>query len=142
MKKFKTYGVYIGIDPGVNTGFAVWDAREGEFTEIVTTDFLYGIEKVMAIHSVAPSLMVRVEDARLRTWYGKKGAEVLQGVGSVKRETALWELFLQRAGIEHEMVHPKSNKTKLDDAMFKRITGWDKRTSVHARDAAMLVLNK
>lgn len=83
-------------------------------------------------------LFVRVEDASLRNWYGSAGREQLQGAGSIKRDSSIWRDYLKWLNIEHEMVAPKNNKTKLDTDVFKRMTGWEGRTNNHARDAAML----
>jgi hypothetical protein len=80
-----------------------------------------------------------IEDARLRTWYGAKGKEVLQGVGSVKRDCLRWQEFCEHHNIEFNMVHPKNNKTKLKAAEFKKITGWSGKSNEHGRDSAMLV---
>ena len=67
------------------------------------------------------------------------GPEVLQGVGSVKRDCSIWEEFLKHHGLEYRALRPQRGGTKWDAADFKRITGWAKRTSGHGRDAAVLV---
>ena len=82
----------------------------------------------------------RFEDARLRKWIPQiKGKEVLQGVGSVKRDAGIWEDFLRDLGVPFEMVAPKNNITKLSADSFRKITGWQSKTNEHSRDAAMLV---
>lgn len=63
----------------------------------------------------------------------------LQGVGSVKRDAAIWDDYLAGLGADYEMVEPKRNVTKLTQDGFKNITGYGKRTNEHERDAAMLV---
>ena len=63
----------------------------------------------------------------------------LQGVGSVKRDCTIWEDFLKDLNVSFEMVAPKRNVTKLTHEQFVRLTGYDKRTNEHNRDAAMLV---
>ena len=88
-------------------------------------------------------IIVRVEDARQRTWYGyttpQKDRAKLQGVGSVKRDCTIWEDFLSDMKVEFQMVAPKNNATKMSADSFKAITGWKKPTNEHNRDAAMLV---
>jgi hypothetical protein len=37
---------------------------------------------------------------------------------------------------------PAKGATKLDPDFFKALTGWKKRTSEHARDAAMIVFGR
>lgn len=87
----------------------------------------------------ATEVMVRVEDARKRKWFGDAGRSQLQGAGSIKRDAKIWEDFLTDLGVEFEMVAPKNNRTKLNAEMFKRMTGYMGASSEHARDAAMLV---
>lgn len=84
-------------------------------------------------------IFVRFEDARKRKWFGAKGVEALQGAGSVKRDATVWQDFLQDLCIPYEAVAPKNNKTKITADYFRKVTGWEGRTSEHARDAAMLV---
>ena len=133
----------IGIDPGVNTGFAVWSREKKEFV-VVTCD---KIHEAMTMVRVAvqnygiEDVFVRMEDARLRTWFGNSGKEQLQGAGSIKRDCGIWQDFLIDLGLQYELVPPKKNKTKVSAAWFKTVTKWTGRTNNHARDAAMLVLN-
>jgi hypothetical protein len=84
-------------------------------------------------------VFIRVEDARLRTWFGNTGHERLKGAGSVERDARIWEDFLQSIGANFEMVHPKYNKTKTDAIYFRKLTGWNGLTNEHSRDAGMLV---
>lgn len=137
--------IYIGIDAGKNTGLAVWDSKKREFLWIgsilihealkVVSDYIFTEDK--KIH-------VRVEDARQRTWFGNNMSwneerNKLQGVGSVKRDCTIWDDFLKDSKVSYEMVPPKRNVTKLSHDKFQRLTGWEKRTNEHSRDAAMLV---
>lgn len=135
----------IGIDCGVQTGFAVWNRELKILTYIVTIKIHEAMQKIGGYHSANPgNVFVRVEDARKRKWFDKKkiGPEQLQGAGSIKRDSVIWEDYLTDLGVEFEMVAPKDNATKLDAKRFKMATGWDYGvTSVHGRDAAMLVFN-
>lgn len=139
--------IYIGIDTGVNTGVAVWDNRQRIFLQIETMKIHKAMELVRDYKVVAATdhtkLVVRVEDARQRTWYGyttpQKDRAKLQGVGSVKRDCTIWEDFLSDMKVEFQMVAPKNNATKMSADSFKAITGWKKPTNEHNRDAAMLV---
>lgn len=125
-----------GIDIGVETGVAIWSRPEQKFEFIGTMMIHQAFEKVRKW--VGMGILVRVEDARLRKWFGKAGREQLQGAGSIKRDAKAWEDFLKDYNIDYELVAPKDNMTKLDEEAFNRLTGWEKRTSVHGRDAAML----
>jgi hypothetical protein len=84
-------------------------------------------------------IRIILEDARLRTWFGEKGREALQGAGSIKRDCSIWCEFAELHGIALKSVKPAKGATKWDAETFKRVTGWKERTNEHARDAAMLV---
>lgn len=136
--------IRVGIDCGVKTGFAV--ANNGVLSRVETLTITQAMEKVKALHAKNLDLVVRIEDARLRTWFGsadarqaKSGAGVREGVGSVKRDCSIWEQFCIEQNIKYELVHPAANMTKTKSEYFNRITGWVGRTSEHSRDAAMLV---
>lgn len=139
--------IRVGIDCGVKTGFAV--AVNGVLTRVETLTITQAMEKVKVLHTQDTGLVVRIEDARLRTWFGsadarqaKSGAGIREGVGSVKRDCSIWEQFCKEQGIKFDLVHPAANMTKTKDAYFKKITGWVGRTSEHSRDAAMLIFGR
>lgn len=133
--------IQIGIDPGVKTGIALWDAEQKAFIAIQTLK----IHEAMRVVETAiqnngkENIRVRFEDARLRSWFGNSGREQLQGAGSVKRDSKIWDEFLQDQGVEFQPVAPRANTTKTDQKQFQKITGYKERTSNHARDAALLV---
>jgi hypothetical protein len=138
---------YVGIDCGVETGLAVWDAQEKKLIEVKTMMIHQAIDEVR--HWIHLHAFIRVEDARKREYFAeeKNNSEYrgkLMGAGSVMRDSKIWEdyltdMFENWTGVYFEMVPPKNNKTKLGASEFAKITGWKKRSSVHARDAAMLV---
>ncbi|MCH7290996.1 hypothetical protein MMP64_12200 [Acinetobacter sp. ANC 5659] len=139
--------IRVGIDCGVKTGFAV--AEKGVLNRVETLTITKAMDEVKALHAQHPELIVRIEDARLRKWFGsadarqaKSGAGVREGVGSVKRDCSIWEQFCKEQGIKFDLVHPAANMTKTKDEYFKKITGWVGRTSEHSRDAAMLVYGR
>jgi hypothetical protein len=137
------YRYYIGIDSGVNTGFALWDSLDKKFEDINTLMIHQAIDLVRNILHVHPRMtLIRVEDARLRKWFGNSGREQLQGAGSVKRDAKIWEDFLLDIGANYEMVAPRFNTTKLASKPFAVMTKWTKKTNEHSRDAAMLVFGK
>jgi len=131
---------FIGIDPGTNTGFAVWNSFDKRFICVDTIK----IHKAFDIISKMDfeDIEVHFEDARLRTWFGNSGREVLQGVGSIKRDCAIWEDFLLDKNISYFKVKPKSGQSKWNSEYFKKVTGWTQRTTEHSRDAAVLVFQK
>jgi len=130
----------IGIDTGTNTGFATYSPISRRLLSVETLLIHEAMERVLSA-SQSLKVKVRFEDARLRTWYGDKADDKQQGAGSIKRDAVIWEDFLKAKGIAYEAVAPKDNKTKTSPEYFKRLTGWQGRTSEHSRDAAMLVYN-
>lgn len=91
----------------------------------------------------ADAPLVMFEDARTMRigrnseTYGKTAR--LQGVGSVKRDSAIWEDFLEDLGFPYQARTYKAGTTKWTAEYFQRITGWPARTNEHARDAACIV---
>lgn len=136
--------LFIGIDPGVNTGFAVYDAETKELTECESLPIYEAFKSVLTVRQVRPDrqLKIIVEDARKRTYFGKTGRERAQGAGSIKRDCGIWEEFLKIEGFDYELVHPKNNRTKLKAKLFAQITKYTDRTNGHGRDAAMLVYGR
>lgn len=150
MQERKT-DIYIGIDTGTHTGVAVWDSGEQAFTELQTLALHKALRRVSELHQAATSegrtVKVIFEDARQRKWIPNSGdprkeAGRRQGAGSVKRDASIWEEFLRDNGIPFEALAPRKGATKMEQSLFYAITGWDKRTSNHARDAAMLVIGR
>jgi hypothetical protein len=136
--------IYIGIDPGVNTGLAM--NYDGILTAVRSCQIHDAMDEVreVGMNNILRELHIVFEDARQRNWFGKTSNEVLQGAGSIKRDCKIWEDFLtelKENGIitSFRMVAPKNNTTKLDAKKFNQITGWTKKTNEHSRDAAMLV---
>lgn len=134
------YMIYIGIDPGVKTGLAILSPDEGFFYEgdLETTTIYKALKRVKNTFDCFGEITMVIEDARLRRWFNG-GREMLQGAGSIKRDCQIWEEFCEYYSIPLIKVPPKDNKTKLSPEAFAKITGYTKRTSNHARDAAMLV---
>jgi hypothetical protein len=139
----------VGIDPGVETGVAQWDAAARQLQSVAGMPILDAMAEVSALATLhryegqVCNLLVVFEDARgHHVRFGRnarKGAKILQGVGSVKRDCGMWEEFLVREGIPFVTIKPRRRATKKDAGLFKRITGWPGRTNEHGRDAAMFV---
>ena len=134
--------IYIGIDPGVSTGYAVYDSHLRKLLEMQTWKIHEAMDAVRrhvtGIAGYIP-IKVRFEDARQRTWFGQAGREQLQGAGSIKRDCLIWEDFLDDLRVDFLAVKPQKGMTKWSPTQLTRLTGWTGRTSEHARDAALLV---
>lgn len=132
--------IAIGIDPGVNTGVSVWDARQQHFTRIESMKIHEAFDLVKEYQRVfAGDVFVRFEDARLRDWFGTSDREKLQGAGSIKRDSKIWEDFLTDNGVHFEGSKPATGTTKMRSAPFARQIKWKSKTNEHGRDAALLV---
>ena len=131
----------VGIDAGTRTGVAIWDCDDQRLTMVDTMTISVAMLFVMEL-AKQNDVVVYLEDARLRNWFGSSGREKLQGAGSVKRDCSIWETFCEEQGIELRKVAPKNNYTKLNAEQFRRLTGWQGRSSEHSRDAAMLVFGR
>lgn len=137
---------FIGIDPGKHTAIAVWNSWEDRFIEIETKLLHQAMDMVRDYNTKFPGeVFVIFEDARQRKWYGSNERKVkakIKGAGSIERDCTIWEDFLTDLKIPFRAVPPRPHMTKVNEEYFKAISRWDKRTSEHARDAAMLVLGK
>jgi hypothetical protein len=129
----------IGIDPGVKTGLAAWVPEENRFQTIETMSIVRAMNWIMLARRDGMQVKVVFEDARLRTWFGRADREQLQGAGSIKRDCAIWAEFCEYHQIPFQCVKPAKGGTKWTADYFKRVTGWQGRTSVHGRDAGILV---
>lgn len=136
----------IGIDPGTKTGLAV--SEGGKITAVYTLKMYQALALVADYHKrMGDELSVIFEDARQRRWLEKEKSVSeyrgkLMGAGSVKRDCVIWEEFLEGNGIHYHAQAPTKGATKWSEEQFRRITGYQGRTSNHGRDAALLVLGR
>lgn len=152
----------IGIDPGVSTGYAV--RRQGShrdgFISLGTTSFWAAFESIRQIAKKADRVRAFVEDpAQNRFAYDRHVKEiigrrdraqvtrVLAVVGKIQRdaggngrEARLLSEGLAAIGVEVVLVRPMSRK--VNQTMFKTITGHPDRTNQHVRDAGMLIMGR
>ena len=138
--------IRIGIDPGVNTGLAVYDTETKTLLTVMTGPILKMMAQVDLAYIIAGSkpVTVIVEDARLATYHrrSQKNQAKQQGAGSVKRDCKIWQEYLEDKGINYKMVRPSKrlNQMAKDVELFKRTTAWQSRTSHHARIAAYIAM--
>jgi hypothetical protein len=137
----RTRTLIIGIDPGTQTGVAVWDRKDQKFRAIHTLSIHRALQFVTSLNATHPGeVFVRFEDARKRKFFrGENMDKKQQGAGSIKRDCSIWEDFLTDNHIPFDNPAAAKMKTKYKADMFQKLTGWKHITSSHARDAAMLV---
>ena len=145
--------ILIGIDPGEHTGFAVWDTTTRTFLQVQTLMLHQAMDEVKRwnyarlLAEKAIPFAVIFEDARQRTWFApeRNNAEYrgkLMGAGAAKRDARIWEEFLEARHIPYHALKPAPGRTKWNADYWAHITGWQGRTSEHARDAALLVFGR
>ncbi|MCC3156448.1 hypothetical protein LJ737_04320 [Hymenobacter sp. 15J16-1T3B] len=138
--------LFIGIDPGVNTGFAL--SERGRLTRLATLTFWEAIAELEQLCDGSRPVHVVIEDpnahaamyARLDGIDGRKRTKIAQNVGSNKRDAQLLCEKVLLLGAQLTTVPPKS--TKVNEVIFRSVSGWRDKCSQHARDAGMLVLGR
>ena len=136
--------IFIGVDTGKHTGVAVWNSEEKQFIDIKTLMLHQALQLVITMCQIwkRENVFVLFEDARQRKWFGTNSNAKMQGAGSVKRDAVIWEEFCTDYGINFRALPPAKGATKWSPDYFKAVTGWSKKTSEHARDAAMIVFGR
>jgi len=130
----------IGIDPGKNTGFAVYDRHTRQLQILETLDFwkVYGRMRSFRLEDV-PLIVVEVPETK-HIWHTPPdNVKALQRqavtVGGVIREAVLLADGIEGLGFTVKRKHPLG---KCTHAKFAALTGWNKRTDEHQRDAGRL----
>ncbi len=148
--------VLVGLDPGVETGLAVWSPRRDALVHVTSGPFWH-------VHRVLTGLCVPAADAS-PTWSGWRVAGVViedprrlpvyarhrgagrgerdriaRSVGRIDRDVELWAAWLDSVGYTVRLAQPVRRK-KWDRDELRRLTGWSASTNEHGRDAARLVV--
>jgi hypothetical protein len=135
----------IGIDPGKQTGLAIYDRKDGKLVEVRTDDF-WGVYGYVTLHDTDrvevvienPALIKRPMYSRLNKVQGASVRENMASkIGENRREAELLIEGLRQRGFTVKEVKP--TQTKMDADEFKRLTKYQGKTNQHVRDAAMLV---
>ena len=135
--------IYIGIDPGVKTGVAVWNKDSQKFDSIDTYPH---VKAFIWIHEYIKHMILKdidihlvIEDANQKGSWGVSA----MSIGKLKQKSMDWIELGEFHDINVVKVNPKSRRnTKMKSDYFKKLTGYEHRTSEHSRDAAMLVFDK
>lgn len=139
--------IYIGIDPGVKTGIAIWVKQDNPLLNLFTCSH---IEGVLLIYELINDFLNKknydlenihliIEDANQKGSWGKSA----MSIGKLKQKSMDWIELGEILRVNVVKVDPKSRRnTKMKKEYFKQLTGYEGQTSEHARDAAMLVFGK
>lgn len=130
----------IGIDPGKNTGVAVYCTERQMLIAVTSMTFWEAYQFVQDYDFAAiQEVVVEVPDTKHVWQKAASGTRAMQrqsvNVGSVIREAELLAEGLERLGYKVKRVPPRR---KITAAEFTQWTGWTQTTNQHARDAAML----
>lgn len=131
--------VILGIDPGANTGLAIF--RAGKLAELRTVEPA-GIEA--QIVAIKPSRVV-FEDSRLQshTWATAKAmsraaaVKIARNVGQIDAWCSLVTAICAKHSIPAHGISPKAKGSKTTAEQFEKLTGWTMASNQHVRDAAM-----
>lgn len=144
----------IGIDPGKDTGFAVYDRHAKEITTVKTLDFWSCYHHFVAAKPTAHMFIVvieapvknamyaRQESAQAAHGGGKRyGNAMMSAAAGNAHEAALLADGIEALGFEVRRMRPKRRNFKTaeeDRAHVKKITGYKGASNPHTRDAIML----
>ena len=137
----------VGIDPGVHTGLAVWDTSARQLLDVRCSGIVDAMDYIRQLQEETGVGLIVFEDARQRKWIPRE-KDLSQfrgramGAGSVKRDCSIWEEFCETYRIDFVKTPPRQGLTKWTDLSFRGVTGYDRRTNNHGRDAAMLVFGR
>jgi hypothetical protein len=132
----------LAIDPGANTGLAVF--WEGKLVSLDTVT-PYGLIDYLHGHLTSYDL-VAIEDSRCQSaLFSAKDetvhAKALKIARDVGRIDALCALVQEACGakqVAHVAISPRTKGEKLNAAEFKAVTGWDGKSNQHERDSALV----
>lgn len=134
--------IVIGLDPGANTGVAVFE--NGKLARLETIAPM-NIESLLT-RDWAGEMASRVifEDSRLQShvWTTSTSRaaalKMARNLGQVDAWCSLIAHTCAAMGIDCHSISPKGKGKKLDAKQFKAATGWDKPSNQHGRDSAMV----
>lgn len=135
--------IYIGIDPGIVSGFAIWQPKS-KVLENVDSFKLHQLFSKLETLNAKFDMRVFVENPN--TWIQFRGtkpnASQQQGAGGVKQTYKHIIEFLADNKIDYTPTKLQGNMKKVKSGLFKKITGYQGATNEHGRDAAMIIFDK
>lgn len=137
---------FIGIDPDIkDSGFALYNLKERKLELVTNYSFFDLLKKFNELKDKIS--LVRIEAG----WINKKsnfhnrpgqskeaGEKIASNVGANAEIGRKIAEMCDSLNIPYDLVKPLGTKN-IDSKLFKRITGYTKRTNQDSRDAAMLV---
>ena len=136
---------FIGIDPGVKNGWAVWNRRAGQIEALETLSYSEVIIRMFNLRQAGETVTFVIEDPsqnrpvfeRKITGITRADLKIAQEVGGNKQGGKILIGLAADLGFPVRTVRPQS--AKWDPQTFFAITKKPGVFSQHARDAAKLV---
>jgi hypothetical protein len=131
--------IILGIDPGANTGIAVY--IDGKLSELSTID---PWEIVDVLGHASDTTRVIFEDSRLTSYMfttvksRPAALKMARNVGEIDAWCKLIVAVCDQLKITAHGISPKAKGAKMDAKAFDRLTGWSNGSNQHERDAAMV----
>ncbi len=131
--------IIVGIDPGKKTGMAFYSREEKKIARVQTVSF-WDCAYYIINNSGSQDILFIVENPQTKAvWHHAKTRAAQNktsvNVGSVLRES---ELIIDLIVLSNCKLITCPPRGKIDAEKFKLITGFDKPTNPHTRDAGML----
>jgi len=132
----------MGIDPGKITGLGF--VKDGKVTNLMSVSFWDCIDEIdKLVANNEPYLIVIEVPKTDHVWQpnaksGNFAKSIAVDVGRVINQGELIAEYCKRKPINYITKHPQG---KVGAELFKKVTGWDKQSNTHTRDAAMLAFN-
>lgn len=131
--------IVVSLDPGVNTGFAVYDRSKKEWLrtgELFIDQVFEMLSAMILTDEDRIDLKVFIEDPRMISGTPEKAL----GAGWVRVLAGQYENFCIRKGIKYSLIRPDKAYLKKDVAFVKTQTGIETKESKHnERDAIMIL---
>lgn len=141
-------GVVIGIDPGLQTGVALY--RSGALDALLTLDpwditgFIvyqrgaWGINRVIFEDSRLQSHIFSAHKSGKRVLSHPEQLKVARNVGQIDGWCHVITNVCAERGITCHGISPEGKGAKLDAKQFQSVTGWAGKSNQHERDGAMV----
>jgi hypothetical protein len=141
----KRADIVIGIDPGVQTGYAAWSRHRKQFTELLTLSFWAAYDRVTSFGPSEIEIVIENPDSKRAMYnrtesviHARQRERLATNIGSNRREASLLIERFQSLGYNVRAVSPIKER-KWDAEQFRRLTKYKGSTSQHVRDAGRLV---
>ena len=133
----------LGIDPGKNTGLGF--VKNGVVLNLMSVDFWCAIDEInlFVINNENYHIVIELPKTD-HVWQSKSkrggnySNSIAVDVGRVICQAELFVEYCTKYGINYSTKHPQG---KIDAKTFNRVSGWNKSSNQHTRDAALLAFN-